>query len=281
MSSPLHKQLGGAPAFEPGYVQARDGRVKTGIAELDTMLRGGFMEGDAVLIAGTAGSGKTTLALQYLVNGIKYDEPGVYVTFEQLPVQIYRDAKNFGWDLRQLEDDDKFRIICTSPNLMLESSGETILDEVLDDIQPRRVVIDSLSHLEMFVEKKKMRKEAYQLINFLKTKGMSSMLIWESSPTAGNGLNVTEMGLSFLVDCIVALKPVEIESSLRKAVMILKMRGSDHDKQLREFEITSNGVKITSSFANYEGLMSGAPRKVASDKFFELMRREAEKEKKK
>jgi circadian clock protein KaiC len=281
MSSPLHKQLGGAPAFEPGHVQGRDGRVKTGIAELDTMLRGGFMEGDAVLIAGTAGSGKTTLALQYLVNGIKYDEPGVYVTFEQLPVQIYRDAKNFGWDLRQLEDDDKFRIICTSPNLMLESSGETILDEVLDDIQPRRVVIDSLSHLEMFVEKRSMRKEAYQLINFLKTKGMSSILIWESSPIAGSGLNVTEMGLSFLVDCIVALKPVEIESSLRKAVMILKMRGSDHDKQLREFEITSNGVKITSSFANYEGLMTGAPRKVASDKFFELMRRESEKEKKK
>ena len=281
MSSPLHKQIGGVPAFQPEYMQGRDGRVKTGIAELDTMLKGGFMEGDAVLIAGSAGSGKTTLGLQYLVNGVKYGEPGVYVTFEQLPDQIYRDAKNFGWDLRQLEDDDKFRLICTSPNLMLESSGETILDEVLDEIQPRRVVIDSLSHLEMFVEKKNMRKEAYQLINFLKTKGMSSLLIWESSPIAGTGLNVTEMGLSFLVDCIVALKPIEIESSLRKAVMILKMRGSDHDKQLREFEITSTGVKITSTFANYEGLMTGAPRKVASDRFFELMRRESEKERKK
>lgn len=281
MSGPMHRQVGGTPVFEPGYMHPRDGRVKTGIPELDTMLRGGFMEGDAVLIAGSAGSGKTTLGLQYLVNGIKYGEPGVYVTFEQLPDQIYRDAKNFGWDLRQLEDDDKFRLICTSPSLMLESSGETILDDVLDDIQPRRVVVDSLSHLGMFVEKKNMRKEAYQLINFLKTKGMSSLLIWESTPIGGSGMNVTEMGLSFLVDCIVALKPIEIESSLRKAVMILKMRGSDHDKQLREFEITSNGVKITSSFANYEGLMTGAPRKVASDKFFELMRRESEKEKKK
>ena len=281
MSGALHKQIGGVPAFEPAYTQARGSRVKTGIAELDGMLKGGFMEGDAVLIAGSAGSGKTTLGLQYLVNGVKYDEPGVYVTFEQLPDQIYRDAKNFGWDLRQLEDDDKFRLICTSPSLMLESSGETILDEVLEDIHPRRVVIDSLSHLEMFIEKKNMRKEAYQLINFLKTKGMSSLLIWESSPLAGSGMNVTEMGLSFLVDCIVALKPIEIESSLRKAVMILKMRGSDHDKQLREFEITSNGVKITSTFANYEGLMTGAPRKVASDRFFELMRRESEKEKKK
>jgi len=274
MSSSARRQIGGVPAFEPGYLQSREnGRVKTGIVELDAMLRGGFMEGDAVLVAGSAGSGKTTLGLQYLVNGIKFGEPGVYVTFEQLPDQIYRDAKNFGWDLHQLEEDDKFRLICTSPNLMLESSGETVLDEVLQDVQPRRVVVDSLSHLEMFVEKKNMRKEAYQLINFLKTKRMSSLLIWESASMTGSGLNVTEMGLSFLVDCIVALKPVEIESSLRKAVMILKMRGSDHDKQLREFEITSTGVKITSAFANYEGLTTGSPRKVgSSDRFFELMK---------
>ena len=64
------------------------GRVRTGIAELDEMLHGGFMEGDAVMVAGSAGCGKTTLALQYLVNGVKLGEPGVYVTFEELPDQI-------------------------------------------------------------------------------------------------------------------------------------------------------------------------------------------------
>ena len=282
MSGSVRRQVGEIPALEPGPIQyGQGGRVRTGISELDAMLRGGFMEGDAVLVAGSAGSGKTTLGLQYLVNGIKFGEPGVYVTFEQLPDQIYRDAKNFGWDLRRLEDEDKFRLICTSPNLMLESSGEGILDDVLQDVHPKRIVVDSLSHLEMFVEEKNMRKEAYQLVNLLKTKGMSSLLIWESAPIAGGGLNVTELGLSFLVDCIVALKPFEIESSVKKAVMILKMRGSDHDKQLREFEITSSGVKITSTFSNYEGITTGAPRKVGSDKLFELMRRESEKERKK
>lgn len=271
----------GFPSFDQAYLARgrRGGRVETGITELDAMLRGGFMEGDAVLVAGSAGSGKTTLALQYLVNGIGFGENGVYVTFEQMPDQIYRDAKNFGWDLRKLEEEDKFRLICTSPDLMLESSGENVLDEALQDIRPRRIVIDSLSHLEMFIEKKNMRKEAYQLINYLKTKGMSSLLIWESGQMAGNAFSVTEIGLSFLVDCIVALRPIEIESSLRKAVMILKMRGSDHDKQLREFEITSNGVKITSAFSNYEGLITGSPRKVGSDKFYELMRGASEKKK--
>jgi len=249
-----------------------DSRVKTGIAVLDEMLRGGFMQGDAVLVAGSAGSGKTVLGLQYLVNGIeKYEENGVYVTFEQMPDQIYRDAKNFGWDLRKLEDENKLRLVCTSPDILLES-GENLLDEVVSDIHPNRIVIDSLSHLEMFVPKGDMRKEAYRLVSFLKMKGMSSLLIWEAGQITANSFAITEVGLSFLVDTIVVLKPVEIESSVRKALVILKMRGSDHDKQIRQFEITPAGIKIESAFSNYEGVMSGAPRRVASEKFTELFR---------
>ena len=254
-------------------------RVKTGIVELDEMLRGGFMPGDAVMLAGSAGTGKTTLALQYLVNGVRQGEPGIYVTFEELPDQIYRDAKNFGWDLRKMEEEDKFRVVCTSPNLVLESGDDSLLDDVLRDIQPRRLVIDSLSHLEMFVKKDDMRMEAYRIVRYLKTHGVSSVLLWESPQISGGAFTVTDVGLSFLVDCIVALKPVEIESSLRKALVILKMRGSDHDKRLREYEITPNGIKIESSFANYEGLISGSPRKVASEKFMELFRGASEKRK--
>jgi len=254
-------------------------RVKTGIVELDEMLRGGLMPGDAVMLAGSAGTGKTTLALQYLVNGIKLGEPGVYVTFEELPDQIYRDAKNFGWDLRKMEEEDKFRVICTSPNLVLESGDGSLLDDVLRDIQPRRLVIDSLSHLEMFVKRDDMRMEAYRIVRYLKTHGVSSVLLWESPQISGASFSVTDVGLSFLVDCIVALKPVEIESSLRKALVILKMRGSDHDKRLREFEITPAGIKIESAFTNYEGIISGSPRKVASEKFMELFRGASEKRK--
>lgn len=269
----------GNPAFDQLFTgKIREGgRVQTGITELDEMLHGGFMEGDAVMLAGAAGCGKTTLALQYLVNGVKNGDPGVYMTFEEMPDQIYRDAKNFGWDLRKLEEQGKFRIICTSPSLLLESEGESLLDESLRDIRPRRIVVDSLSHLAMFVKESELRREAYRLVMNLKTRGISSVLIWESPQMAGGTFSVTEVGLSFLVDCIVALKPVEIESSLRKALGILKMRGSDHDKRLREFQITPNGIKIESPFTNYEGLISGSPRKVAPDKFVDLFRGAAEK----
>ena len=255
------------------------GRVKTGIIELDEMLHGGFMQGDAVMIAGSAGTGKTTLALQYLVNGMKQGEPGVYVTFEELPDQIYRDANNFGWDLRKWEEENLFRLICTSPNLLLDSGEGNLIDEALKDIQPRRLVIDSLSHLEMFVKKGDMRMEAYRLVRHLKTKGISSILLWESPQIIGSTFSVTDVGLSFLVDCILILKPVEIESSMRRALVVMKMRGSDHDKRLREYEITPQGLKIESAFTNYQGLITGSPTRVASEKFMEFFRGASEKHK--
>ncbi len=225
------------------------------------------MQGDSVLVAGSAGTGKTTLALQHLVNGItKYSENGIYVTFEQLPDQIYRDASNFGWDLRQMEKDGKFRLVCTSPNLLLESTdGENILDSFIKDIHPRRIVIDSLSHIAMFVPESEFRKEVYRLVMYLKTKGLSSLLLWEAPQLMGQVNAITDTGTSFLVDSIILLKPVEIESAMRKALVILKMRGSDHDKRLREFEITSGGIKLVAPFTEYEGIMTGSARKIMTN----------------
>jgi circadian clock protein KaiC len=238
-------------------------RVKTGIEELDTMLNGGFLESDAILLAGSAGTGKTILGLQFVVNGVeKYGENGLFVTFEQLPDQIYRDAKNFGWDLRRMEEENRLRIISTSPHLMLKSeAGEHLLDEVIRELHPKRIVIDSVSHLEMFVPKRELRREVYRLVMYLKTKGMTSLLTWEAPQVLGAGLTITEAGISFLVDCIILLRFVEIESSMKKAIAILKMRGSEHDKRLREFEITSSGIKISAPFEKYEQVFTGAPRK--------------------
>ena len=258
----------------------RMARVKTGIPGLDEKLGGGFLQGDAVMVAGSAGTGKTILGMQYLVNGItQFGDRGIYVTFEQLPDQIYRDAMNFGWDLRKMEEENKLRLVCTSPNLLLETEGEYILDEPIKEIQPRRIVIDSLSHFTMFVPENELRREMYRLIMYLKTKGLSSLLTWESPQLIGESFSVTEVGLSFLVDCILLLRFVEIESQMKKALVVLKMRGSDHGKRLREFEITSQGIKLTAPFTEYEALLSGSPRRVAAETFVEMFRQAAKKKK--
>ncbi len=254
-------------------------RQKTGIAELDAMLRGGFLERDAIMVAGSAGTGKTTLALQHLVNGIKLGEPGIYLTFEQLPDQIYRDAENFGWDLKKLEEQDKFRLICTSPDLLLEPDGAVgLLDSTIKEIRPRRMVIDSLNHLEMYLPHGgDMRREAYRILNYIKTKGISPLAVWETQQTASQAFSVTDVGMSFLVDCILLLKFVEIDSAMRKALVIMKMRGSDHDKALREYVITPDGLKIEGGFADYEGVMSGSAHKVASERFVDMFQKASEK----
>ncbi|MDG6939288.1 MAG: ATPase [Nitrososphaerota archaeon] len=251
-------------------------RVKTGIAELDRMLGGGFMQGDAVMVAGSAGTGKTTLGLQYLYNGItKFGENGIYVTFEQLPDQIYRDAANFGWDLKRFEEENRLQIVCTSPNLLLESGGGSLLEGPVKEIKPRRVVLDSLSHLAMYVGENELRKEAYRTIMWFKTRGLSSMFVWESAQLAAQSFAVTEVGMSFLVDTILLFRMVEIESSMKKALAVLKMRGSDHDKRLREYEITPQGIRVAAPFLEYEGVITGSPRRAAPENFMEMFRKAA------
>jgi circadian clock protein KaiC len=237
-------------------------RVKTGSREFDAMLNGGFLRGDAVLLAGGPGTGKTTLALQYLVSGAQAGEPGIYLTFEELPDQLYRDAKSFGWDLRRLEEEDKLRVICTSPDVMVEPSGaQLILQPTIKELGARRIVIDSLSHLSMYVEPQMMRKEIYRLVMFFKIKGLSSVLLWESPQMSGESFAVSDEGISFLVDAIVLLKYVEIQSTIRSAMTILKLRGSRHDRLLREYQIVDNGVKVLAPFDDYEGIMTGNPRR--------------------
>jgi circadian clock protein KaiC len=238
-------------------------RVSTGIEEFDRMIGGGFMRGDAVMVAGSAGTGKTTLALQYLVNGVtRYGENGIYVSFEQLPDQIYRDARNFGWDLRKLEEQNRLRVVCTSPNLLLEGNAGSLLEDVIEEIHPRRIVIDSMSHLAMYLDEKDMRKEAYRIIMWLKTRGLSSILIWESPQILGQELSITEVGLSFLVDCIVLLRQIEVESSIRHVIVVLKMRGSNHEKNLREYWISDSGVRVGSQLLGYEDILTGTARRL-------------------
>lgn len=250
-------------------------RVRTGIPGLDEMLGGGFMQGDTVMVAGGAGTGKTTLALQYVVNGItRFGENGIYVTFEQMPDQIHRDCKSFGWDLRRMEEENKLRLVCTSPNLFLESGGvEGMLGDCIKEILPRRIVVDSLTHLEMFSSEKDFRKEIYRLLMYFKTKGLSSLSTWETAQEDGLSFAATRSGMSFLVDCVLLIRYMEIESAIRKGLVIMKMRGSDHDKHLREFEITSQGVRVTVPFVEYEGLMTGTPRRTMTETFTEAFKK--------
>lgn len=241
-------------------------RVKTGVPGLDEMLCGGFLPQTANLVEGAPGTGKTTLGMQFIYHGIvACGEPGLIMTFEEFPQQYYSDAASFGWDFYQMEREGKLRVIMTSPEVSradLEQVGGRI-ERLVQEIGAKRILIDSLSHFERLGrDPAHLRSIVYGFINSLKREGLTTVLTRESTALLGE----TEGGddaFAFLVDSYVLLRYVEIESAVRKAILVLKMRGSDHDKGIRQFEITSRGIEVQSPFEGREGIMSGSPRRMA------------------
>ncbi len=246
-------------------------RVKTGIKGLDEMLFGGFLPETANLVEGAPGTGKTTFGMQFVYNGITlYDEPGLIITFEQFSQQYYRDAENFGWDFRGLERAGKLRVIMTSPEVThadLETVGGRI-QTMATEIGARRVLVDSISHFERLAgDPVELRSVLYSFINALKREGLTSILTRESSTLIGE-TDAPEEDIAFAVDSYVLLRYVEIESAIHKALLVLKLRGSDHAKDIRQFEIIPTGIEVRSRFEGREGIMSGTPRRMA-DSFVE------------
>jgi circadian clock protein KaiC len=246
-------------------------RVKTGVPGLDEMLWGGFLPQAANLVEGAPGTGKTTLGMQFIYHGIvACGEPGLILTFEEFPQQYYNDAAGFGWDFRQMEQEGKLRVVMTSPEVSktdLEQVGGRI-ERLVQEIGAKRILIDSLSHFERLSENPaRLRSIVYGFINALKREGLTAVLTRESGALLGESEGVDD-AFAFLVDSYILLRYVEIESAVRKAILVLKMRGSNHDKGIRQFEITSHGIDVQSPFEGREGIMSGSPRRMA-DSFVE------------
>ena len=241
-------------------------RVKTGIPGLDEMMHGGFLPQTANLIEGAPGTGKSTFGMQFIYNGItKYDEPGLIITFEEFPQQYYRDAESFGWDFRKLEAQGRLKVIMTSPEVTrhdLESVGGMI-ETMTAEMGVRRILVDSLSQFErLTTDPMELRSLQYGFINALKREGLTSVLTRESLTLFGQ-TDDGENSLAFIADSYLLLRYVEIESAIRKALLVLKLRGSDHAKDIRQFEITSHGIEVQAKFEGHEGIMSGSPRRMA------------------
>lgn len=246
-------------------------RVITGIAGLDEMLGGGFLRDTANVIEGAPGTGKTTLGMQFIHHGIVHaNEPGLIITFEEFPQQYYHDAAAFGWNFAELEKKGLLKVIMTSPEVSqadIQSIAGTISQHI-DTMGARRVVVDSMTHFSRLTQDPvELRAMQFNFINALKREGLTSVLTRESPVLLGEGTS-EDSTLSFMVDTYVILRYVEIDSSIRKALLVLKMRGSDHAKDIREYDIVDQGLQVQSKFKGREGILSGSPRRLA-DSFVE------------
>lgn len=245
-------------------------RVVTGIPTFDTMTNGGLLAGSANLIEGAPGTGKTTFAMQFVYNGIvQYDEPGLIITFEEFPQQYYHDALQFGWDLKKLEAEGKLKVVFSDPQTALDElakpDGEFVT--IVEEYGIKRAAIDSMTHFEaLTADQTELRDIETAFINALKREKVTSVLLRENDALLGQ-ISHTTSKIPFIVDSYILLRYVEIDSSIVKALCILKMRGSDHHKDIRCFSIGPTGIEVEAKFAGREGIMSGITHVTPQDAF--------------
>jgi circadian clock protein KaiC len=251
-------------------------RVTTGVPGLDEMLTGGLPRGTATLVEGAPGTGKSTLGMQFIYQGAAHaGEPGLILTFESFPRQYHRDAANFGWDFQALEAADKLRVIMSSPEVsradLQAVSGQ--IETMAHEIDARRILVDSLSHFERLTnDPVELRQMIYQFINGLKRLGLTAVLTRENAMLLGETADIEE-DLAFVVDGYILLRYVELASAVRRALLILKLRGSDHAKDIRQYEITGRGVELRAKFEGQQGIMSGSPISTAAEAFVQAFGR--------
>ncbi len=227
------------------------------------MLDGGLLPSSMVLVRGAPGTGKTSLALQFLIHGAaKHNEPGLFISFEEFPSSLYRDAESLGWNMGELEAEDKLHLMFTSPEVFLASlePPDSYLNQLILEANIKRLVLDSVSHFDRLTsDLHELRRVYTSVTNGLRREGITAMLLGEERQR--NYRRAFKGGLSFLVDAIILLHYVEIESAMQRAILVLKMRGSNHAKEIRRYEIGPGGLAVLDVFKGREGLFSGISRR--------------------
>jgi circadian clock protein KaiC len=256
------RTLGLANRKERGAVQRR---LSTGIPELDKMLGGGIPEGDSILVAGASGTGKSLLATQFINEGLRHGEPGIMAIFEERAKEYVGRAGSFGLDLEKPQHDGQLDILYLRP---LDLSVDETMQEILDAVKKlgaKRLVIDSLAGFEMALApgfRTDFRESLYRMIGALTGIGVTILSTVEMEESF-TGFPFSTYSISFLTDDIIRLRYVEIDGELRKIILIVKMRGGNHSKDIREYQITSEGVVIIGPrLTGFRGLTTGNPERL-------------------
>ncbi len=242
--------------------KARDRRrLSTGVAELDAMMGGGIPEGDSLLIAGPSGSGKSVFATQFIAEGLRRGEPGIVAMFEERPEEYATRAGDLGMDFEAPMQNGKLNLLYLRP---LDLSVDETMREIIDAVErtgAKRLVIDSLAGFELALApgfRTDFRESLYRMIGALTRTGVTIVSTVELIESFTE-LALSPYAISFLSDDIVRLRYVEIDGRLRKVLMVVKMRGGDHSKDICEYEIKSEGLRIGARLTGYQRLISGVP----------------------
>lgn len=245
----------------PGGTPRAPHRLSTGIAELDALMGGGVPAGDAVVLVGPTGSGKTAFATRFAAAGHLAGEPAVVVVFEEHARDYVARARALGLDFEALQREGLVRLVYLRP---LDLSPDEVLHEVRTqarEIDAKRIVIDSLSGFRIALAptfQEDFRESLYRLVTALTADGMTVFMTLEV-PT-DRSLTFAPPDVSFLCDDIVVQRHVEVDGCVRSVLSVLKMRGSVHSHEIREYQITEEGVQVQPTVPAYDGALVGRVR---------------------
>jgi circadian clock protein KaiC len=241
---------------EPDYAEhPQTKRVPTGVPGLDEMLGGGLPMGYSLLVVGPSGSGKTILATEFLAEGVRNGEKGVIAAFEKSPSQLLSNQLN------AMVKDGMVGVIDTrSLDLSIDQTLHDLI-EMIDRMQAKRVVIDSLSGFELALApefQEDFRGSLYRMIAELTNKGVTILMTSELEDRYTD-LRFSPFGSAFLADAIIVQRYIELEGQFKRVFSVVKVRGSEHSKEIRLFDITDEGIVIGDTLPEYGGIMSGRP----------------------
>jgi circadian clock protein KaiC len=234
-------------------------RISSGIPRLDTMLSGkGYFRGSTVLVSGTAGTGKTSLASQFVEAACKRGERVLFFTFEESPSQLVRNMRSIGINLEPALKKGLLRFHATRPtNYGLETHLTTSI-KLITDFKPDVVILDPINAFVMGQNQVEVKTMLLRLVDFLKMKGITAF--FTSLTSAGEVMENTDIYISSLIDTWLLLRDIEIAGERNRGLYVLKSRGMEHSNQIREFRLTNHGIELLDVYVGPGGVLTGSAR---------------------
>ncbi len=236
-----------------------DIRISLGNPDLDAMCNGGAMKDSVILVSGPTGTGKSLLALEFAAAaGDDDDGRCLMVNFEESSQQLARNARGWGHDLDALQADHRIRLLCQYPESAPAAAHLIAILRAVDEFQPTRVVIDSVSGVQRASSEPVFHEFLLGITSALRARGITSLMT-TTTPSLLGGPSASGVEASTLLDMIILLRYTEMYGELRRGISILKLRGSDHTKAIREYTITDHGLQVGAPLPATTGILAGQP----------------------
>ncbi|MFA6541672.1 MAG: circadian clock protein KaiC [Bacteroidota bacterium] len=236
-----------------------DERISTGIPRLDTMLSGkGYFRGSTVLVSGTAGTGKTSIAAQFAEAACRRGERVLYFTFEESPSQLIRNMDSIGIKLEPWRKKGLIHFHATRPTLYGLETHLTTSIKLINTFDPKVVILDPINGFVIGENQTEVKTMLLRLVDFLKMKRITAF--FTSLTSTNDSMEMSDVHISSLIDTWLLLRDIEIGGERNRGLYVLKSRGMANSNQIREFRLTDNGIELLDVYVGSEGVLTGSAR---------------------